>query len=517
MPDITFSQFNGGLDVRRSSDTSGANQLRVMENAYITTGYDIKKRPGLKVIQALSPGTVGLRAANGKLQTFSSTSVSHAGSLVENNLVQDQSGGLGIKEVHYCDSFNNFIYAAIEYSDGTVLHHYLDDPGAWTASTVIGTGAFRRPTVKNGFRYEATTGGTTGATEPTFPATINATVVDGTVTWTARTFRVVDANCPNTKSVVKSANKLFAIAGNVVRFCASSNPRDWTTASNAGFLATGIQQSGATAARWVGEFQGKLVVSFDDGMQIWITDPDPAKIIIEQKLFNSGSSFHRSHSQVGGDLFFLSKKGFRSVFVTSVSNNLQDSDIGSPIDSLVSPSITPGVTPISAYHPDAGQYVCAIGNLMWVYSYSRSSKLTAWSKYTFSNSISDITSLDGTLYIRSGNTIYTLDSNTFTDSGVSIRSEVLFPFLDFKAPGNIKKIWGLDKSGEGSPSVSFLYDPRNESLETSATSMGGTTDPGSITPVELSCTHLGPRIVHTADEAFSLSRLTFYYSVLGKR
>lgn len=56
----------------------------------------------------------------------------------------------------------------------------------WVALTVKNLGDHVKPTITEavGHFYEVTTGGTTGAAEPTWPTGFNATVVDGTVTWT---------------------------------------------------------------------------------------------------------------------------------------------------------------------------------------------------------------------------------------------------------------------------------------------------------------------------------------------
>jgi phage tail sheath gpL-like len=55
----------------------------------------------------------------------------------------------------------------------------------WTGAAVKTTISYAVPTVSNGYYYKASVGGTTAASEPSWPTTIGATVVDGTVTWTA--------------------------------------------------------------------------------------------------------------------------------------------------------------------------------------------------------------------------------------------------------------------------------------------------------------------------------------------
>lgn len=59
--------------------------------------------------------------------------------------------------------------------------------GIWAASTVYATSDYIVPVTHNGRLYKATTGGTSGASQPTFPVTDGGTVVDGTVTWTEQT------------------------------------------------------------------------------------------------------------------------------------------------------------------------------------------------------------------------------------------------------------------------------------------------------------------------------------------
>lgn len=63
----------------------------------------------------------------------------------------------------------------------------------WKPNTTYYPFQYVRPTTDNGFQYAAVDGGTSGSTEPTWPTTINATVGDGTIQWTAVP---VDARIP---------------------------------------------------------------------------------------------------------------------------------------------------------------------------------------------------------------------------------------------------------------------------------------------------------------------------------
>ena len=60
----------------------------------------------------------------------------------------------------------------------------LQKIAAWSAAASIASGAKRRPTTTNDRIYQAGGAGTTGASEPTWPTTIGATVVDNDITWT---------------------------------------------------------------------------------------------------------------------------------------------------------------------------------------------------------------------------------------------------------------------------------------------------------------------------------------------
>lgn len=60
----------------------------------------------------------------------------------------------------------------------------LDILPIWITLTAYTLNQMVQPTTSNGYRYECTTAGTTGGTEPTWPTSLGSTVVDGSAIFT---------------------------------------------------------------------------------------------------------------------------------------------------------------------------------------------------------------------------------------------------------------------------------------------------------------------------------------------
>ncbi len=463
MAQINFDRFDLGIDLRKGASVSDANRLRQMKNAFVTTGLATQKRPGLVKVADLEAGTKGLFAAFGKLHTFyGSGTVTHANPLFQANKVQFSGGAQAVTDVPYADVFNGFIYCAAQYASGAVEHHYLDGSAAT---------------------------------------------------------HIADGNCPDTKAVIKLASKIFAVGtgiGDVVRFCKTGSPRDWSTSNDAGFLPTGLNSRGDRSANALGIYQGKLVVLSRDGAQVWTVDPDPTNMKLDTIVENVGTSFPRTVANVAGDLYFLSDYGFRSITTLQLTNNLADVDVGSPIDALVRPETkVAGVNPKSFYFYGTGQYVCAIGNRLFVYSISRTAKIAAWSQYFLSQTVDAFAELGQELYIRSGDSVFKLDENISTDDGTQFEVLLELPYMNFKSAGQLKRITGVDLVMEGQCYFSVGFDVRDPDAFTPEVKVKGNTRPGGIIPVECCGTEFALRFRNYDNKPFRLDAVTVYYEVLG--
>lgn len=208
--------------------------------------------------------------------------------------------------------------------------------------------------------WEATPILLSGPTEPNWPTTIGANVLDYTINWEAASLQITDENCPHSKVVAIGASKVFAGHGDITRFCATNNPRDWTSEQNAGFLPTGLQQYGANDVAVLNLYRSFLAVMNSQVLQLWQIDPDPALMSIIDQLPAVGSTYQLAAMPVSQDLLYLTQLGVRSVAVTGASAHLANGDIGMPIDPLVQVQIAlataNGIEPISMFYPSLGQY-----------------------------------------------------------------------------------------------------------------------------------------------------------------
>lgn len=479
MPAITYTDFGGGLDRRLPINVQDASRLWVLRNAYVTLGKKIKKRPGLRRITSGMSGLFGLKAVQTsttqQIVMFKQVGAPYVPPTIFGTptvLIPQLDApplalGTPLTSIHYADYFQGFLYVVAEYGNGVIAHHYLDGVG---------------------------------------------------------TTYVADVNCPNTISVTKAASRIFAIKGETVRYCAAGAAEDWTTASNAGFLPAALQQDTGSSPTAVGTFENALVVLFPQGAQVWDVAVDPSANKIRKRLYGAGTDSPLSLASFASDLAFLSSAGFRSMTVAQVSDRIDDTDMGVPVDSLVVPDIAAaaaagGRRVLGTWLPDLGQYWAvfpqASSSKVWAYSFSRSSKLACWSEYTLPILVTGIAHLAGHVYLRSATEIYEVTADQYTDDGTAIDVEVQMAFQDAKSPGVAKQFWGADMVFAGAWNVSYKYDPRDQSKETIAQALSGDTRPGDIAPVEVVAPALAPVFRHSANEAAEIDAVTLYYESLA--
>lgn len=463
MAAITFNKFDLGIDHRKGAAVSDANRLIEMKNAHVTTGLATEKRPGLTKVATLEAGTKGLFPAFGKLHTFygGEESITHANTLFEAHRLVCAAGNKAVTGISYVDVFNGCLYVAAEHGE-ECFHHYLSDKDVT---------------------------------------------------------QITDNQCPHTAAVLKAASKMFAVSpdGQTVRFSKTGDPTDWSTAEDAGFLPTGLNSRGAREAKALGIYQNNMVVLLRDGAQVWTIDPDPTAMSLTERVENVGSSFPLSLATVSGDLYFLSDYGFRSITTMQLISKLSDVDIGSPIDDLVRPAIRKrGNEPKATYYYGTGKYMCAIDRQVFVYSVSRTAKIAAWSRYELPVAVEAWAELEGELYVRSGDDVYKLDEDKFTDDGVPYEVTVQIPWMNFKSPGVLKHMYGIDLAMEGECYVSVGMDARHPESFSGEVRIVGNTYAGGLIPLECCGTEFSFRFRNVTDQPFRLDALTVYYNALGE-
>jgi len=364
-----------------------------------------------------------------------------------------------VQTIHFADSFLGFLYVVVEYDTGYIRHHYLDGSDNTT---------------------------------------------------------IKDTNCPHTVAVLKMEEKIWAVDGDVVRFSATGKPKDWTTSLDSGFLPTGLKTRNADNAIALGQYRNhQLVVLFEDGAQLWNVDPDPALHSYEKSLDGFQTRFPRSVLKFAGDLFVLSDGGVRSTTEKVFSENINEEDVGSPIDKDIKAVLTDTSTVFSGRYNSLGQYWVIIDSNVFVYTFSSTGKISAWSIYTYGFTIDALEEFKGRLYMRSGNSVYLVDESVFRDDGVAYEAVIQTAFLNAKSPG-VDKIWdGLHTICEGTADVSFRWDPNNDDFETSAIQLTGDTTGGGRAPVEINSPSLSFIFKNQLDEAFEVQSFTAYFTELG--
>jgi hypothetical protein len=322
-----------------------------------------------------------------------------------------------------------------------------------------------------------------GGSQPTFPTTIGISVNDGTMSWVTIDRRISDSKNPHSKAVALAASHVFAGDNDIVPFSAAVDPTDWTSANNAGYLPSGLNNYGDNPVAMLTLYRSNLMVFNSGGYQMWQVDPDPANMALLDAQ-PVGSIYPRAAQSVANDLLFLTEVGVRNLGTVGATANMQIGNSGQPVDPLVVAQLQAGTyDPISLYYPGRGQYWLIFGPQAFVLTINGAG-LRTWSRYVFPDSITDATLNAGALYLRTaGNLVWKLSATALVDdfggTPTPFNGVMQWPYLDYSALGINKMLIGLDLVGTGQVTIQIGF---NENDPTTFSDNAGFATSLNVTP-----------------------------------
>jgi hypothetical protein len=148
--------LDGGINRLRVKGGAAANQLYDLQNAYITNAGAVQPREGTIRAATLDGSTVGLAAANGTFNIFSSqfSTAALPANYVLNVLSDPNNTSASPVTIWYAKPFMGFLYVVAQFSDNSIFHYWLQNDGTWTSSTDYTSASIVLPPVANGLAYQ---------------------------------------------------------------------------------------------------------------------------------------------------------------------------------------------------------------------------------------------------------------------------------------------------------------------------------------------------------------------------
>lgn len=524
MPYLSVEDFKGGLDRSRMELTSEVGTLQTAKNVHITRGGEIQKSKKFVSKYSLPAGlTFGLASLGETLYVFGSgTTPGSMPAGIEYQQLQNPDGSAMTDIIDISVADGN-LYVLAEFADGT-RHHFFDGAiiddwyeglvrssmasigdvatqianainadsealGA-TASSSGNIITITSSVVNDAFTCtaEATNGGNindqtivavetqaaTGALPEISTVTLGGTLDPGdlfSVTIDDRVYGASPFTGLSATSVASLKGKIYATADKSIFFSGSAEPAQWKEQNEgSGFIDISSQGSASEDLTALGIYQNNLAIFSRNNIQIWSMDADPASNLQLQVLDNIGTDSRRTVLSYasGDDVFFLADSGLRSLKARDSSNSADISDIGTPIDDIVVADMAALSRSViqdacAVIDPIDGRYICALNNKMYVFSFFRSKKVSAWSTWEKGIVVDYWARAANRIYARVDDTIYLYggDNNDEYDAGPYT---VILPYFDATTIATFKTWCGLDVACEGEWTVYANTNP-NDSEE----------------------------------------------------
>jgi len=450
-----------GIDRRIRQTDADLNTFYTATNVNITIGGRIERRDGLKKHAIVPQGTIGLYSIAGKLRVAGPSG---------NSLSLQMPPNISLDE--FGDS-NTDVTPLTRY---TRVSDYTD----WDAAPTTGAQPY--------LVLETTSGQYIHHWINKIPD--NPT--DAVATLIQLGFDS-GADIEKLQGKLWSANKF---SGTVHHSSTVFGPAVWDETiapDDAGFISPLEHASSDPLITGLKVHQGKLLVVYDDAIQVWKVDPDPKLNQYLTSYDGPGTKVFESFRTVIGDVFYFSLGGFRSLATQTVTGELREGDIGTTIQELTNDFRKAVNGDVRALWSQArSQYICIFNDTdtgtstAFVYTHVPTFGISGWTQWELPLIAEYIVEHDENLYIRSGNTIYQFDPtyewDDVGDVPLDVTGTIVIQFVTAGARRRPKQWLALDIVQEGSCDITLLPDPRDRNIEMPIAFNidGSTQDMGSI-------------------------------------
>jgi hypothetical protein len=448
---FSVNNFNGGLDVRKTTLTAPGGTLRVLENAYVNSGGEIEKRFALVTVATLNMATVPPPYAFGQAGQIHVFGVGAAPVIPANTSPHPivphalAAAPEQIVEIIDVEAFDGNFYVIGIAASGTTY--------VWYKDLLV---------------LEA-----------------DGSQSHGTF---ARTYKT----------------KMYRIDGKRLRFSGVNNPAindpSSTTNPGAGFINMAINDPDGENLLSMEVYYNQMAVSAPLLTQVWTLDPDPSLDTLGQML-RSGVIAPHSMLQFGtGDVLFLSNSGVRSLKAMNINLAAAVSDVGSAIDPLLVDLIrqAPGQAhpAIAVVQPIQGRYWLHINGIVYVLSYYPAASITAWSTFVLGYTAKNLLVCEDRVYLLDANGNLRLyggvDGKTYDNCKVT----VITPHMHATASTEQKRITAVDVMCVGAWSIEIgLLPNRTDLFELIANVQDNTYGLATI-PCAGKGSHIGVRMIN---------------------
>lgn len=560
---VVVENFALGVDQTRLQEAAPSGSLWRLVNAHISRGGDIERAKRFVQTYSLPNGTFGLAAVRGVLYTFGSADLTVEPPVIYQRL--QHPSGQPMTRLLDAAAFDGKIHAVAEYADSSVHHFYdgvrvsdwdtigvplTDNAGVATRLaarinedpdvTATATGAVVTVTGGNdNDDFPVLVSTVNGGANSDQSLTVNVTQAAGvsqpkivtvtvggtfetadvfTVTIRGRAYTATGTASGVGRTAKTFKQKLWSLTGSTARYSALNNSSRWDRGIGSGFINFQNESEGQEDLLVAEEYRGFFAFFARRSIRIWRIEVDDLLNVAITTVQNAGTVAGKSVLNFGNDdTMFLSDEGIRSLRPRDSSNFPTVSDLGVRIDTDVLAymnALTDAQVAAAAavIEPIDGRYLLALGNRVYVFSFFRSLRVSAWSYYELPFQITAWAVVGKQLFARAGNSIYLYggaDGNAYPADGEQVVT-VETPYYDAGKPAHVKKWTGYDLVARNEWRVEMLVDPNRPEVTVDGGRAIGTTTVKPVHGAWFDSTHVAMRLTCERAGPASIAKLAFH-------